>query len=127
MLDLGEVPVDLSELARLMGNNEPARLTNMLTIYWATESNTPQVLRNLAHARDSRALANAAHGAKGAAASVGATRVADLCKALELSARSGDWEDVAVLTEKVEQGYKTLGAYISGARRISQDLSAAPF
>lgn len=109
-------PVDLGALARLLGRSDPAMINRMLAVFWQTEAETPQVLRRLALARDGAALAGAAHGAKGAASSVGAAKVAHLCLTLERSAKSGDWEAIAALMVQVEQAYAEVGAFIEKAR-----------
>ncbi|MHB1206573.1 MAG: Hpt domain-containing protein [Rhodospirillaceae bacterium] len=109
-------PVDLDALARLLGRPDPVLLNRMLAVFWQTEAETPQVLRRLALARDGTALAGAAHGAKGAASSVGATKVAQLCLALEHSAKGGDWEAITALIAHVEQAYADVGAFIKKAQ-----------
>jgi HPt (histidine-containing phosphotransfer) domain-containing protein len=110
-------PVDLEVLGRLMGNPPPEHLHRMLATFWEAESDTPVTLRKLAEARDGRALAGAAHGAKGAATCVGAHAAADLCKALEKSAKRHDWTGVATLTTQVEQAYAEIGAFIRRASK----------
>ena len=111
-----ENPVDLNALARLLGRADPAMLNRMLAVFWQTEAETPQVLRRLALARDGKALAGAAHGAKGAASSVGAAKVADLCLRLERSAKGDDWDAVAALLPYIEQAYADVGAFIAKAQ-----------
>ena len=107
-----DLPVDLEVLARLMGNPGPDALNRMLAVFWQTENETRRVLRGLTDARDGKALAEAAHGAKGAASCVGATRLADLCKRLELAAKGDDWNVVAAVMAQVEQAYSDLGGFI---------------
>jgi HPt (histidine-containing phosphotransfer) domain-containing protein len=113
---MSDAPVDLAALARLMGRSDPVLINQMLAMFWQAEAETPLMLRRLTLARDSDGLAGAAHGAKGAASSVGATKVADLCKALECCAKSDDWEAVAALTAEVEQAYSEVGAFIARTR-----------
>jgi HPt (histidine-containing phosphotransfer) domain-containing protein len=108
-------PVDLGVLARLMGRSDPAALNRMLAVFWQTEADTPRVLSSLVLARDGKALAAAAHGAKGAASSVGAMKIADLCKALELSAKENDWDAAGRLVTQVDQAYAEVGAFIANA------------
>jgi HPt (histidine-containing phosphotransfer) domain-containing protein len=110
---MGDSPVDLAALARLMGRSDPALINQMLALFWQTEAETPLTLRRLTLARDGNALAAAAHGAKGAAFSVGATRVAHLCLALESCAKNDDWDAVTALTAEVEQAYSEVGAFIA--------------
>lgn len=113
-------PVDLEVLARLMGNPAPENLNRMLATFWQAEGQTPRTLRTLAAARDGEALAGAAHGAKGAASYVGAYDVADLCRALEVSARREDWSAVADLAAQVERAYAEIGAFIDAGAATPQ-------
>ena len=109
-------PVDLQALARLMGRSDSALLNQILAVFWQTEAETPHILRRLAQARDGQALADAAHCARGVASSACAAKVAHLCKDLERSAHSGDWDSIALLTAQVEQAYAEVGAFIEKAR-----------
>jgi HPt (histidine-containing phosphotransfer) domain-containing protein len=110
---MGDAPVDLAALARLMGRSDPTLINQMLAMFWQAEAETPLMLRRLTLARDGSALAGAAHGAKGAASSVGATKVAHLCKELECCAKGDDWDAVTALTAEVEQAYSEVGAFIA--------------
>lgn len=118
VVPVSAAPVDLEMLGRLMGNPPPEYLHRMLATFWEAEGDTPVTLRKLAEARDGRALAGAAHGAKGAATYVGAHAAADLCKALEKSAKRADWTGVATLTTQVEQAYAEIGAFIRKASQL---------
>lgn len=110
-----DVPVDLGVLARLMGDPAPETLRLMLANFWESEGGTPLVLREHAAARDAAALAEAAHGARGAASFIGARSAADLCLALERSARAENWSAVAPLLEDVEKAYAAIGAFIASS------------
>ena len=114
----GGAPIDLDVLARLMGDARPDNLNRMLAVFWQAEAETPLTLRRFADARDGKALADAAHGAKGAAAVIGALEIADLCKALELNAGSGDWDAVGRLMTQVEQAYAAARAFIAARQPL---------
>lgn len=109
-------PVDLDVLSRLMGNPSPDSLNRMLVTFWESEGGTPRTLHKLAEVRDGEALAEAAHGAKGAASFIGAHTVAELCRVLEIGARAGDWAAVAALVAQVEKAYAEIGAFIDRTR-----------
>lgn len=109
-------PVDLAVLSRLMGNPPPESLNRMLATFWESESGTPLALQKLADICDGAALAEAAHGAKGAASFIGALGAAELCRRLEISARAGDWAIVAMLMAQVENAYAEIGAFIAHRR-----------
>jgi HPt (histidine-containing phosphotransfer) domain-containing protein len=111
-----KAPVDLAELARLLGSDDPATLADMLAMFWESESSMPETLRALAGARDGHGLKGAAHGAKGAAASVGALALAELCRALEQSAAMADWAAVERLMPQIDQAFAEVGAFIANAR-----------
>ena len=101
-----------------MGDARPDNLNRMLAVFWQAEAETPLTLRRFADARDGKALADAAHGAKGAAAVIGALEIADLCKALELNAGSGDWDAVGRLMTQVEQAYAAARAFIAARQPL---------
>lgn len=106
-------PVDLEALSHLMGDPAPDTLAPLLASFWELEGGAPRDLRRLADARDSAGLAAAAHGAKGAASLICARAAADLCRALEASARAQDWAAVAVLVVQIEAAYAAVGAFIA--------------
>lgn len=94
-----------------MGNPGPDSLNRMLAVFWQAEGGTPRALRTLRRP-GGKALAEAAHGAKGAAACIGATTLADLCKDRELAAKHDDWAAVTALIAQVERAYAELGHFI---------------
>jgi two-component system sensor histidine kinase/response regulator len=110
------VPIDLSVMARLVGNDDPAFMKEMLELYWSTEGDTPEKLRELVQARDCANLKLIAHAAKGAAASAGAVTLAGLCKDLENQVTREDWDATARLTAEIAAAFEDIRAFIDNSQ-----------
>ena len=91
----------------------------MLELYWESEGETPERLRELVVARDGNELKLAAHAAKGAAASAGAVVLADLCKDLEHSVARQDWSATDRLAGEIATAFKDIRAFIDDPRARS--------
>ena len=111
-------PIDLSIMTTLLGTSNPDSLQEMLELYWESEGETPERLRELVAARDSDQIKLAAHAAKGAAASAGAVVLADLCKDLEHSVARQDWSATDRLTAEIAAAFKDIRAFIDDPRSI---------
>ncbi len=105
-------PVDTSVLAHLLGNNDPKQLREMLNMYLDTESDVPAALRKLIQERNGAGLAQAAHAAKGAAASAGARRLAEIYKELELCGAKEDWETIEKLAFQIDPTFEEVRKFI---------------
>ena len=112
-------PIDVSVMATLLGTSDPDSIQEMLELYWETEGETPERLRELVTARDGDQLKLAAHAAKGAAASAGAIVLADLCKHLEHSVAQQDWSATDRLTAEIATAFKDIRAFIDDPRTRS--------
>ncbi len=108
----GAAPIDTSVLAGLLGSSDPAALREMLVLYLETEVETPAILRALVEARDSVGLGKAAHAAKGAASSAGATRLTELCKDIEKNAAQDDWQRMGHLCIQVDSAFADVRKFI---------------
>ena len=106
------LPIDLSIMKTLLGTSDPNSLQEMLELYWESESETPERLRELVAARDGDQIKLTAHAAKGAAASAGATVLADLCKELEHSATRRDWDATNRLAAEIAVAFNDIRAFI---------------
>lgn len=104
--------VDTSVLAHLLGTSDPKQLRDMLDMYLETESDVPAALQKIIAARDGVALAQAAHAAKGAAASAGAQRLADIYKELEHGGKKEDWATVERLAAHVDPAFEDVRKFI---------------
>jgi len=116
-LGSAEPPIDMTVMARLLGNDDPAALQEMIELYWTSEADTPGKLRELVDARDGANLALAAHAAKGAASSAGAVIVAALCKDLENCAAHQDWSAADGLAVKIDHAFGDVRAFIDGSQK----------
>jgi HPt (histidine-containing phosphotransfer) domain-containing protein len=73
---------------------------------------TPEQLITLAAGDDPIALTNAAHAAKGAAASACAGDLAALCKKLEDAGRQEDWSEIKQLAPQVDKAFADVRIFI---------------
>jgi HPt (histidine-containing phosphotransfer) domain-containing protein len=89
--DAGEAPeLDPQQIAMLRGLRKGALLPQLLRTY---ADQVPQQLAGMAAAAatgEVAALGGVAHSLKSASYSIGATRMGDLCAAIETAARQGD-------------------------------------
>ncbi|MHB1205375.1 MAG: ATP-binding protein [Rhodospirillaceae bacterium] len=107
-------PIDMGALGELLGDSDPAFLRDILESFITTMNGTPANLRDLAAGDDAIALTNAAHAAKGAAASACAESLAALCKRLEEAGRSEDWDEIGQLMPHVDRAFEEVRIFIEG-------------
>jgi HPt (histidine-containing phosphotransfer) domain-containing protein len=107
-------PIDMKGLGNLLGDSDPAFLRDILDSFLTTMNGTPATLRELAAGDDAIALTNAAHAAKGAAASACAETLAGLCKKLEDAGRRADWDEVGRLMPDVDTAFEDVRLFIEG-------------
>ena len=105
-------PVDLDVLSQALGTDDHARLMKMLSLFGESMADSLAELRQLFNARDARSFATAAHTAKGATASVGASRVSSMLKQLEKAALGEDWEQIEAMMPEFEAAFGDLEHYI---------------
>ena len=105
-------PIDIDALAGVLAKYNPEYPRKILALFRSTESNTAAALRELVRTRNSAALVNAAHTAKGSAASAHAVKLAKLCAELERSAKHPEWEAIDVLTTKIEHEFEAVIDFI---------------
>ena len=117
-----EAPVDMVELARLLGNDADEFLMDTLSLFVETMADTPDELRRLIRSKDAAALREAAHSAKGAAATAAAPRLTDLLQDLENAAAADDWSSIGLLSPKIYKEFADVETYI---RRLTESASAA--
>ena len=113
-------PLDLTALKGVIGDDD-AFMLEVLILYRSTEQDTAKNLDAHIRARDSIALIEAAHAAKGAARSAYATDLARLYGQLEAAAKSKDWNAIPSLTTKVKKEFQRVMEFvdtlISGLQR----------
>jgi HPt (histidine-containing phosphotransfer) domain-containing protein len=98
-------PIHLDELRSM-----PDILPGLLSALHADVSRSIDTIRNAAAAGNTDVLARAAHGIAGAAGSVGGTRLAGMCRELELKGRSGSVEGAEALLISIEAEFGFLTA-----------------
>ncbi len=106
-------PIDLGKLANLIGNDDPAYLKEMLSVFWETMADTPGVLRAHTRSRDSKNLILAAHAAKGAAASACADSLAELCRRLETAAKAEKWDEIDGLSSEIWTAFDEIEDFVA--------------
>ncbi len=109
---VGDLPVNTVKLARLLGTDDPEFLNEMLEFFWETVAKTPKELRDLIEAEDAVALQEAAHSAKGAAASAAAEILTGLLQDLRSAAEAEDWSAIHDLLPTIDIAFSDVGAHI---------------
>jgi signal transduction histidine kinase/CheY-like chemotaxis protein len=107
-------PIDMAALGVLLGESDPLFLREILESFLTTMDGTPAALRDLAAGDDALTLINAAHAAKGAAASACADELAALCKQLEEAGRNEDWPEIRQVMPEVDTAFEDVRLFIEG-------------
>jgi PAS domain S-box-containing protein len=107
-------PIDFELLATVLGSDNKTYMQEILSVFWECVADTAEELAALAAAREAGPLRNAAHSAKGAAASAGANHVSKLLARLETAAVEEDWS-------QVEDLMPTIGAAFVDLKQFIQD------
>ncbi len=105
-------PIDLDSFARIAPPTDKTFTREMLSMFRDSEAKTGADLLRLTEGSNSHELQQAAHAAKGAAQSAYAIRLAELCSALEQSAKSRDWPEIRVLGPKVDAEFRRVIQFI---------------
>ncbi len=105
-------PIDIAGFAQIAPPSDKNFTREMLAMFRESEARTGADLARLAKGGDPHELQQAAHAAKGAARSAYATRLADLCEALEHSARIQDWSEINDLGPKVDAEFRRVLTFI---------------
>jgi CheY-like chemotaxis protein len=107
-----EAPIDMVELARLLGSDADEFLMDTLSFFVETMMETPDDLRRFVRSKDAVALREAAHSAKGAAASAAAPRLTELLQNLENAAAADDWSSISLLLPKIYKEFADVETFI---------------
>jgi len=109
----GEVPVDVSSLQELFGDDEETITEILKEFVEPSQECTAEVI--LALEENSLAgVSSGAHKLKSAARSIGAAEVADLCEKIEMESKKGNWEPVRNLTPQLKTELDQVVDYING-------------
>lgn len=95
--------IDDQQIAMLVEGAGAEAVRPILEAYWVSNEELSAELGQGIEAGDPAAIAATAHGLKGSSANLGAVRVADRAKEIELAAKSGDLSRVAELFSALPQ------------------------
>jgi CheY-like chemotaxis protein/HPt (histidine-containing phosphotransfer) domain-containing protein len=112
------VVLDEATLARLraMGGSDQQFFAELIGTFL---DDAPQLLRQLRQALaagDAQTVRLVAHGLKSNGAEFGAMAFSDLCKDLELMAKSGQLDGAAALLDRIEASYESVAAALRAER-----------
>jgi HPt (histidine-containing phosphotransfer) domain-containing protein len=100
--DIPTNPIDLVELAQLVGENTDEFLKIMSPIFLEDTKNILQKLAAAVQGQDSPQIRHAAHTLKGSSASMGMTRLSQLCRDLEMMAKEDHLAEAAPKLEQIQ-------------------------
>lgn len=104
-------PVDLDELALILGNDEPKYLKELLEFFLETIVETPRDIARLVEAEDGAGLRDAAHAAKGAAASAAAKPLAELFGKLQVASAAPNWPEIKQTMTEMSEAIADIDAF----------------
>jgi two-component system sensor histidine kinase/response regulator len=107
VVDLDPAPLDA--LASLQSEGDPDVVGELVGVFVEEAPGRLSGMRAAVEARDASALERAAHGLKGTAASLGAVRVAAVCRSIEEAARAGSVGTAPALLEALEPALAAAG------------------
>ena len=98
----------LQTLREMAGEEAPAIIADLINSYLADASLRVATISTAINQKDSASLYQAAHALKSASANVGVSRVADLCKELEVIGRAGNVtnDGLVELYSRLKQEYE---------------------
>lgn len=104
-------PTQLRESLNAMGDDPKSSLAMVLELYLEDAPRLVGAIAQAAAQPDFEALRFSAHSLKSSSGTLGAQRLASLCQRLEMQARSGDSNNLVVLSQQVKATYQeTLAA-----------------
>ena len=106
-------PVDREAFSRLMGGEDEDYMQSILEVFLSSIDDTPEQFARAYESRNLADLMKAAHSAKGAAATVAATPLADSLHAIEQAAEAVDWDRIASGITKFEIALAVLKKYVA--------------
>ena len=106
-----EVPVDLSALRDVFGDDEET-LREILQDFVEPATNNVKEITDAFDGRAAAAVGAAAHKLKSSSRAVGAHRLADLCQDLEKAGKSDDWENIDKLAPQLNGVLEGVVKYI---------------
>jgi len=96
----------LENIRGLQKDGEPSLMDKIITIYLQTTPKLLQDLREAVAASDAQAMRKAAHSLKSSSANVGAMKLSDIFKDVEVIGRTGSIQGAAALLKEIESEYQ---------------------
>ncbi|MBA3269998.1 MAG: Hpt domain-containing protein [Acidobacteria bacterium] len=103
--------LDLAVVKRLRQLNQPGQpdlVTEVLVLFRADAPARLAAINDAVHSGNGPALQRAAHALKGAAGTIGAHALHDLCKILEEMGKTGVWGGASAAVEETHREYAQL-------------------
>jgi len=101
----------------LQDEGQPDLVTELIDVFLEDLPGRLAAVRSAVDLRDPKAIRSAAHALKGAAASIGAARLAAACATLEALGRAGDHEGAPELVAPIERAAAEVAPLLI-ARRV---------
>ena len=111
-----EDPVDLRELIEIIGNEDESVLFALLNVFVDEFPSLVEKLEDAIAAQNARAVHDAAHAAKSAAANAATPSLVRLLESLESNASTEDWIEFARITERLKSDYKRVKSFCANRR-----------
>jgi two-component system, sensor histidine kinase and response regulator len=96
----------LENIRSLQKDGEPSLMDKIITIYLQTTPKLLQDLREAVAASDAQAMRKAAHSLKSSSANVGAMKLSDIFKDVEVIGRTGSIQGAAALLKEIESEFQ---------------------
>ena len=119
-------PIDKTDLARILGDDDPAQLERIIRTFCLSWQNSLAAIENLLARQDAEGMAEAAHAAKGTAQYAAAGRLAAATAELEAQARAENWTQAATTVRYLKSETRRLEAFLttSGVKEHEQRKTA---
>ncbi len=105
-------PLDFTALAGLLGDDDPAALAEIAAFFVQSFGALEKAIAAALKARDRRALAMAAHAAKGSARNACAGRLSGVMAEMETTALTAPWRRLAQLRKDGRAAFAELAAFV---------------
>jgi signal transduction histidine kinase/CheY-like chemotaxis protein/HPt (histidine-containing phosphotransfer) domain-containing protein len=96
-------PAALDQLGSIPGAEESGLVSRVISLYLETSYPIGAIVREAAERGDADELASSAHRLKSSSAEVGAMRLAELCRKLEVMGRANELEDAVATAAELEE------------------------
>ncbi|MEH6358256.1 MAG: response regulator [Pseudomonadales bacterium] len=110
--DSSNLPVDISTLIQLVGNN-PVTHRSLLNSFTKSATQTLEELNNAAKISATDTVSKQSHKLKSAARNMGAVNLASVCQALERACIAGQHDKISALLENLNRQFKEVREFIA--------------